>query len=564
MVDLKAKPFYLDDDSINWVEETIKSLTLEEKIGQLFINICASRDEAYLKDVVTRYHVGGIRYPNASPEEIYAQNKCLQENSKVPLLIASNMEMGGSGGVKGGTYIASAAQVGASCTPQTAYDVGYVSGVEAKAIGCNWNFAPVGDIYFNWRNTIINTRAFSNDTDEVIGHCRNFIKGLRKNNVAECVKHFPGDGTEERDQHLLMGVNELSCEEWDASYGKVYRTLINDGLYSIMVGHICQPAYSRLLCPGIKDEDIKPATLSKELLTGLLREQLGFNGLVLTDASHMVGFWTHMPRSQQIPQAIAAGCDMILFFNDPDEDTKYMLDGYKNGIITDERLNDALMRIIGLKAAIGLNKLQKENALLPPIEQLSVIGCEEHMRLSKKAAEDCITLVKDTHKLLPITSESHKKIRLYYLSGDMGGLLDSTDESCRIVIDELEKAGFEVTLNDGTGRLKGSMEAYHKSCDAAFVFADISGYARENNRRIAWAAAQSNEVPWYVSEVPTVFVSLNFTNHLTDVPMCRTFINAYGNTREIIHAAIEKITGKSEFNGHYNDTVWCEKWDTRL
>lgn len=564
MVDLKAKPFYLDDNAVKWVQDTIASMTLAEKIGQLFINICSSRDEDYLKELVTRYHVGGIRYPNASAQEIYAQNKCLQENSRIPLLIASNMEMGGSGGVKGGTYVASAAQAGASCTGHTAYDAGYVSGVEARAIGCNWNFAPVGDIYFNWRNTIINTRAFSNEPDEVIGHCRNFIRGLRESKVAECVKHFPGDGTEERDQHLLLGANELSCAEWDASYGKVYRTLIDEGLYSIMAGHICQPAYSRALCPGIADEDILPATLAPELLTGLLRGQLGFNGLILTDASHMVGFWTQMPRSRQIPQAIAAGCDMILFFNDPDEDMAYMLEGYRSGLITEERLQDALTRILGLKAAIGLHTLQKENALLPPVEQLSVIGCAAHESLAEKAADNSITLVKDTRHLLPITPRTHKKIRLYYLSGDMGGLVDATDEACAVIIDELEQAGFEVVLNDGSTRIKGSMAEYHKSCDAAFVFADVGGYARENNRRIAWKCAQSNEAPWYVSEVPTVFVSLNFTNHLHDVPMCRTFINAYGSTRTIIHAVIEKIMGKSAFRGHSNETVWCGKWDTRL
>jgi len=121
-----------------------------------------------------------------------------------------------------------------------------------------------------------------------------------------------------------------------------------------------------------------------------------------------------------------------------------------------------------------------------------------------------------------------------------------------------------VTLNDGTSREKGSTMQYDDEVDAALVFADISGYARENTKRIIWATHQSNEVPWYTTHVPTVFVSLNFTTHLHDVPMVRTYINAYGNTREIIRQVIQKIMGKSEFHGHSNETVWCGKWDTRL
>ncbi|MEF9969580.1 MAG: glycoside hydrolase family 3 N-terminal domain-containing protein [Ruthenibacterium sp.] len=564
MVNLKEKPFFLSDADIAWVNETIAGMTDEEKVGQLFINMNLSREPEYMADSLSRYHYGGVRYPNAAPEEIYAQNKFLQEQSKIPLLIASNCEQGGSGGVTGGTYVASSAQSGASCTAKTAYDCGLVSGAEGSAIGCNWNFAPVVDIYKDWRNTIVNTRAFSDDADEVIALSREFIKGLHQSGVAECAKHFPGDGTEERDHHLLLGVNTLSCEEWDATFGKVYKTLIDDGLMSIMVGHICQPAYSRKLCPGIADADILPASLSPELLSGLLRGQLGYNGLLLTDASHMVGMWEHFPRSEQVPRAIAAGCDMFLFFNDPDEDFGYMLNGYQNGCITEERMHDALCRILGMKAALKLHLHQKEHTLVKDKANLSVIGCAEHLKIAEKAADDSITLVKDTKHLLPITPEKYKKIKLFYISGDLGGLAGATDDARDIIIDELTKAGFTVTLNDGNEKAKGSMKALHESCDAALVFADVAGYARENVKRISWATQQSSDVPWYACEVPTVFVSLNFTTHLYDVPMCRTYINAYGDSRAVIHAAVEKIMGKSEFKGHYNDTVWCGKWDTHL
>lgn len=243
-----------------------------------------------------------------------------------------------------------AAQVEATGSEKVAYNVGYVSGKEASAIGCNWVFNPIADILYNWRNTIINTRAYGTNPDDVIKYTSSYIKGLRQSNIASCAKHFPGDGVEERDQHLLLGVNDLSTEAWDASFGRVYKHLIDEGVMSIMVGHIALPEYQKKLVPGITYEEIMPATLAPELLTGLLRGKLGFNGLLVTDASHMIGMAAAMKRKDYVPLSIAAGCDMFLFFNDPDEDFGYMMDGYKNGVITEERMNDALQRILGLKA----------------------------------------------------------------------------------------------------------------------------------------------------------------------------------------------------------------------
>ncbi len=183
---------------------------------------------------------------------------------------------------------------------------------------------------------------------------------------------------DERDQHLLTTVNSMDCDTWDNTYGKVYRGLIDAGLQSIMVGHIMQPAYSKKLNPALKDEEILPASLSKELLGGLLREKLGFNGVILTDASSMGGLITAMKREDLVPGAIAAGCDMFLFFSDPKEDLEFMRKGLERGILTEERLDDALHRILGLKASIGLHKKKAAGTLVPPAEGLSVVGCEEH------------------------------------------------------------------------------------------------------------------------------------------------------------------------------------------
>ena len=144
-----------------------------------------------------------------------------------------------------------------------------ISAREAAAVGCNWNFAPIVDLTYNWRNTIVQLRAFNDNPDDVIRYAKAFFKGMKTQNIATCMKHFPGDGTEENDQHLIMGVNEYDCDKWDATFGKVYKELIDAGVMTIMAGHIALPAYSKKLRPGIKDEDIRPAILAPELITDL-------------------------------------------------------------------------------------------------------------------------------------------------------------------------------------------------------------------------------------------------------------------------------------------------------
>lgn len=580
MVDLKAKPFYLSDNDIKWVNDTLAGMTVEEKIGQLFIMLDRKKDKTETKRYFDEFHIGGCRYENESSDKIYEQNKFYQESSNIPLLIACNCDNGGSGACADGTHVATAVACGSADGVQTAWDTGYVSGREGTAVGCNWDFGPVCDIYYNWRNTIVNTRAYSGDPEKVIANCKAYIDGVRKSDMAVCCKHFPGDGVEELDQHLVMGVNDFDCDRWDKTYGHVYKELIDYGIQSIMVGHIALPAYSRKLRPGIKDEDIKPATLAGELLNDLLREKLGFNGLLLTDASHMAGMTCAMPRSRQVPGAIAAGCDMFLFFNDIEEDFGYMLQGYRDGIITEERLNDAVTRILGLKASLKLHEKQKNGTLTPAKEGLSVIGCKEHIDMAAQAADRSITLVKDTQNALPISPKTHKRVCAFLISSPAISRGNKPDPAKEIIRTELEAMGYDVHMHDSyydlvlekgitkdvffQSVLIGKVEEFKKKYDAVFVFINMKGYAQANNVRLEWSVKHSYEIPWYVREVPTVFISLNYTNHLLDVPMAKTYINAYAPTDEIIRQTLRKIAGESPFRGHYEDSVFCNRWDTRL
>ncbi len=574
MVNLREKPFCLNDAQIAWVEDTLASMSFEEKLGQLFINLTLQRDPATIDHLTRDLHIGGVRWQGGTLEQVYEQNKAFQEKSKVPVLIAANCEAGGNGAVGEGTFIATGAACGASATEQTVRDMAAVGGAEAAAVGCNWTFAPVCDVVSNWRNTIVNTRGFGNDPDQIIALSKAYMEEMKKHGLLCAAKHFPGDGSEERDQHLVMGCNDLSCEEWDASYGKVYKALIDAGLPSIMVGHICQPAYSRHFRPGIADADIKPATLAPELLNDLLRGKLGFNGLIVTDASHMAGLTTAASRKGVIQGVIAAGCDMILFFNDPEEDIAFLREGIETGVISEERFDDALHRILGLKALAGLDHLT-----FPEKDALSVVGCDAHHAKAAEAADESITLVKDTQQILPLNPAEKKKLRLYFVESAPVSLLDGPDKAKKQLIAELEAAGFEVTApNDyyefemeqaspfNRFKMMSHESAAHlkETTDVILVVYNMKGYARENNTRLTYSVSHSYEIPWFVHEVPTVAVSLNYTNHLYDAPMMRTFINAYGSTPEYLHALVEKLTGASEFKGHYNDLVWCDRWDTRL
>ena len=585
-VDLKAKPYYLSDEDIKWVTDTITGMTIEEKIGQLFVNMGASRTEEYLTGMLNNYHIGAVRYNPGTAEEVYDQNKILQENSKIPMLIAANTEAGGNGACTDGTEVGLEVKIGATKDAKWAYEMGRVSGVEASAIGCNWSFAPVVDISMNWRNPIISNRTFGSDPDQVLEMSLAYMKGIQESGIAPAAKHFPGDGVDERDHHLSFAPNSLSCEEWDATFGKVYQGLIDAGLPSIMAGHIHQPAYSKFFNPELKDEDLLPASLSKELITDLLRGKLGFNGVVVTDASHMVAMTSAMKRSDMLPTAIAAGCDLFLFFNDPDEDFGYMMDGYKNGVITEERLEAALTRILGLKASLGLHKKAKTEIMMPKEEAMKQIGRPENVALFKEVADRAITLVKDKQDIWPVTPEKYKRVLLVNVKTAEGAFTKLISGNKPKPIDllkaELESKGFEVEIHESPmdkiselppeEQMKSIANAYAAKrpikdlTDKYDLIINVANVKPgEVVQRMTWNALKGTpDIPFYVHEIPTIFVSVNYPFHLADVPQVKTYINAYDGNKGTLELLVEKMMGQSEFKGVDPVDAYCGLPDTRI
>lgn len=556
MIDLKAKPFFLDEEAIAWVNTTKANMTLEEKIGQLFVPVGYSGDPDVLEHAMLCYHPGGIMYRCGEAAEMQQTHRYLQEHSRIPMLIGANLEDGGIGIAVNGTAYGKQMQAAATGDPESAYHLGRISCTEGAAVGCNWAFAPVVDIDRNWRNPITNVRTYGADPEMVLACGRNYLKGAKEAGVLVSIKHFPGDGCDEVDQHILTSVNDLSCEDWDKTYGKIYQGLIDDGAQTVMVGHIAQPAYQKRFNPDHPDKLI-PATLSPELLGGLLREKLGFNGLIVSDATPMVGFSCAMERSRAVPYAIEAGCDMFLFNKSLPEDFEYMMKGYENGILSEKRLDEALTRILATKASLGLHKKAPEE-IVPGPEALSILGCEEHIRLAKENADRAVTLVKDTRNLLPISPERTPKILLEIL-----GHCDSNER----VIGEFERRltaeGFSVERyekeNFETARFE--VEYFKSKYDLVIYIANVENKSNQVTNRLDWYTfwGNGNNVPWFVEERPVLFISLANPYHLIDVPMIKTFVNGYSNNTHVIEAVVEKIMGRSEFKGKSPVDPFCAK-----
>lgn len=532
---LQGAPFYLDNEDIEWVEATIKKMSMEEKIGQLFVPIGFSTEKAYL-DSLLRHHIGGLFFRSGNFSEMKDTLSYAQAQSTIPLLTPANLEYGGNGAITEGTAYATPMAVAASANSQNAYTLGEISAVEAQRAGINWTFAPVVDLDLNFRNPITNVRTYGDDVETVIENAKEYTRAFHDRDMLTAIKHFPGDGVDERDQHLLTSVNSLSCQSWRRTYGNIYQELIDYGSKAVMVGHIAFPAYS--------DTGL-PATLDQKILQELLRGELGFDGLIITDASPMVGFTAAMTRAKAVPLCIEYGCDMLLFNKSFEEDIKYMKSGVESGLLSLERLEEAVYRILATKASLGLHKEAQQ-------EPSTIVDYSEKTRM---IAEEAITLVRDDQELLPLL-ESGTKVLV-----EMLGNADSNQAVEETFVEELREAGFlvEVYQKETNFYELEDVETFKAKYDVVIYVANIENASNQTTARINWHTlfGLGNNLPWFVKEVPTMLVSFGNPYHIFDAPMIPTIINAYCNYEHFVKAAVRKITGKSSFKGQSPIDPFC-------
>jgi beta-N-acetylhexosaminidase len=560
VTDLTVAPFDLDADATSWVESTLVGLSVEAKVGQLLCVYLRSTDMAEWTAWLDErgIHPGGMMMISRPPADARRDVTALQEWSPVPLLMAGNLESGAVNFLTDTPAFANPMQLAATGDPVTARRLAIHCARAGNDIGINWAFAPVIDVAMNPHNPITNTRAFSNDPGTVAAFGEAFIRELESRGVATSAKHFPGDGVDDRDQHLSTTSNDLDSATWWSTFGAVYERAIAAGTRTIMVGHIRHRALSRELLPGIDDRDIMPATLAPELINGVLRGRLGFNGLIVSDNSAMAGLTSVLPRQRALPAMLNAGIDMVLGNLDVAEDFAILLAAARSGEIDPDRLDDAVRRVLATKASIGLHREVDRSRWEQP-------DAAQEAAWAQDVARRSITLVKDTQQLLPLRAERHRRA-LVYVVGDVPTFYDPSGPFADRFIAGLTARGLEVEVRRVPGNTTTPAEAehLHERFDVCIYFANVRFVGNANSLRITWSPWQGFDAPRHVASLPTAIVSIADPYLLQDVPMIRTAINGYTPTTQTVDAVLEVLFGERAATGTSPIDPFVGHWDAAL
>jgi beta-N-acetylhexosaminidase len=412
----------LTPEQNKWVESTLRQMGLEEKVGQLLFttyhgSFTATDSETYaqLMHDISDLHVGGfitithgsplgIIKDQAYPTAVLANQ--LQSKSKLPLLIGADYERGTAMRQDEGTSFPTAMALAAAGNPKDAYTMGKITALEARAVGVQWVYAPVSDVNNNPGNPIINTRSFGEDPARVSEFVSEFIRGVQENGALATAKHFPGHGDTATDSHLDLPVIKANRERMERLELVPFRAAISAGVGSIMTGHLNVPAFEP--DPGT------PATLSTNILTDLLRKQLGFQGLVITDALDMGGITVRYAPGEAAVRAFLAGSDALLMPPVPDAAFQAVLAAAKSGRISQERLDASLRRILQAKAGLGLNK----NRLVDIDALNEKFGKSAWQETAQEISDRGVTLLRDKQHLLPLDGTKPTRALLVNLYSD--------------------------------------------------------------------------------------------------------------------------------------------------
>jgi len=405
---LKPGPIRLGKDGQKWAEKTLKKLSLEEKIGQLFMPRLKAEflgdNNPYfqeLRDSITKYHVGSfiITVPydppflyKTGPYEAAILLNRLQRESKLPLIIAADFERGVTMRVTGGTDFPAAMAFGAAGKLDYAESFGRISALEARALGIHWNFFPDADVNSNPANPIINTRSFSEDPGEVGDMAAAYIRGAHAGGVLTSAKHFPGHGDTATDSHLGVAQVTGDLPRLKSVELPPFQKVIEAGVDSVMVGHVSVPA--------LDPDPNRVATTSPAITTDLLKKQLGFHGLVVTDGLDMNGLtrlYATNPGRASV-DAFKAGNDLLLIPADLQLAFEAMVQAVHSGEIPEAKIDASVLKILQAKATVGLDKAK----LVDPEQLSSILGKPENVASGQKIADDSLTLVRDNGKLLPL------------------------------------------------------------------------------------------------------------------------------------------------------------------
>ncbi len=522
------------------IDTILTGLSVREKVAQLVMprlpgNYSALDDSAFVlaQRWVDSLAVGGIIVFSGSPFDIAAKLNVLQRRSRLPLLVSADLEWGAGMRVVGATVFPQIMAVGATRDPRDAYTIGAAAAREGRAVGIHVNFAPDADLNNNPLNPIINTRSFGEDARAVSRLVQAYVRGLREHGMLATLKHFPGHGDTQTDSHIGLPVITAGYARLDTLELVPFRAGIDAGADVVMSAHIAFPALTG---------DSDPATLSAAALTGLLRDSLRFNGVVVTDALDMGAIVTKYGAGEATVRAFLAGADLLLIPADPDSAVNAITAAVASGRVTRVRLDASVRRLLEIKRRLGL--LERRTVPLDSI--MSVVGTKPSQDAANDLAVRALTLVRDTAGTLRTLRARRSRIALIAYSDEGNPTVGFT------LTDILRRNGdtveyFRLWPMSGPASYDSARTVLARAPMVVFA-SNVKPISSRGN--IALPDSLARLITAIDSMKPTVMISFGSPYLLNQAPTVKTYLLAWSGARACERAVARALLGYSPVTGH--------------
>ncbi len=541
-----------------WIKEKVESMSLKEKIGQL---LCVSFSDllregsskrqdrtfeeykAIIDRALEKYPRGNIfvgaeviHSAEGGVEVFHDLIAYMQEKSDIPMLVAADIESGVGAAFSQMTNFPQNITFSINGDEQAAYEVGALIAKEARAIGINWSFGPVVDMPAPGSMNDASMRCFAENVEDTLKYAKPYSQGMQDHGVAACAKHFPdGDGSCDRNSHIALTENTMSEEEWMATVGRLYKELSEAGVASVMTGHAglaWVEEYDKENCGYC------PTTISKNAVQKLLRDKLGFDGVIVTDAISMAGLSNWKTSRERTPAMFNAGVDMMLFARDIE--IAYIEEAISNGEIPMERVDESVTRILRLKHMLGLFDAVDTFDQLPQIQ-------EEAKELNRRLSEKAITCVRNKQNLLPLSKDKIKRILV------LGLTHDANSGPVGEFIEKLKERGFQLDIYDVNDFANWDVEPEMKirvrsgeQWDACFWVYD---YAYIGDYRPTGLITQTLFRVSNLEGLSPILISLATPYLLEDIPSAKTYVTTmYSRSDFAMESLMKALFGEIEFN----------------
>lgn len=533
----------ISSDTASIIEQKLSELTLREKIAQMIVShskgysLDKTSDEyKRVQSVVRDEKVGGlIFFAGNSLQEAELIND-FQSQSEIPLLISADFERGTRMRLDDGSLFPNNMGLGATRNPNLAYSMGRVIAMECRALGIHQNYAPVVDVNNNANNPIINVRSFGEDPKLISEIANAMIRGLQDGGVIATAKHFPGHGDTDIDSHSDLPVLNFGMDRLDSVELVPYYEAIENGVMSVMIAHLAFPA--------VENEPFVPASLSAKLVNDLLIEKMNYNGLIVTDALNMEGIKKHFTTEQVALMSVNAGIDLILMPQGEKITIDAIEKAVKDGVITEERINQSVRKILKAKLWLGLFEMNTVD-----LSKVSgIVNSPEARDLSRIIAEESITLVKDEKNSLPLTDASGKTCMVVSLNN---GLETANTKFFESELEKTAKNKFKgYYYTDIKGEVTNQSEVLTESENADVIIIPIYAKVKIMTGTVGLPQSQLDLINSLIATGKEVII-ISFGNPyliqgFSDVP---AYICAYGDAESSISATIKAIFGEIKFNG---------------